>query len=84
MTTPNLDATWHCLAESLVGFTFSTEYQKGLDNAAADALSQVTTKLDAETMKSIMDGVTMGTIRRADAHDPAVAEVDEEIHKQVQ
>ena len=40
-------------------------------------------KLDAETMKSILDGITMGTIGRADAHDPVVAEADEEIHKQV-
>ena len=47
-----------------------------------DALSQVTLKLDAETVKSILDGVTMGMTERADAHDPAVAEADEEIHKQ--
>ena len=83
MTTPNLDATWHCLVESLVGFTFSIKYHKGSDNAAAEALSLVTSKLDTETMKSILDRVTMGTIGRVDAHDPAVAEADEEIHKQV-
>ena len=35
-------------------------------------------------MKAILDGITMGTIRRADAHDPGVAEADKEIHKQVQ
>ena len=34
-------------------------------------------------MKSILDEVTVGTIGRADAHNPAVAEADEEIHKQV-
>ena len=63
-----------------MGFTFSIEYLKGQDNSATDAQSQVTSKLDAETVKSILDGVTVGTIRRADAHDPAVAEADEEIH----
>ena len=40
-------------------------------------------KLDVETMKSFLDGVTVGTIGRADAHDPVVAEADEEIHKQI-
>ena len=34
-------------------------------------------------MKSILDGVTMGTIGRVDAHNPAVAEADEEIHEEV-
>ena len=63
---------------------FSIEYQKGWDNAAADALSQVTLKLDAETMKSILDGVTVGMMERADAQDPVVAKADEEIHKPVQ
>ena len=27
LTTPNLDATWHCWVQSLAGFTFSIEYQ---------------------------------------------------------
>ena len=35
-------------------------------------------------MKSILDGVTMGSTGRADAHDPVVAETDKEIHMQVQ
>ena len=35
-------------------------------------------------MKSILDGVTMGMIERADTQDQAVAESDEEIHKPVQ
>ena len=83
MTTPNLDATQHRWVESLVGFSFSIEYQKGWDNAAADSLSWVTLKLDVETVKSILDRVTVGTIGGVDAHDPAVAESNEEIHKQV-
>ena len=60
MTTPNLDATWHCWVESLARFTFSTQYQKGKDNAATDALRCVTSKLDAVTVKSFLDGFTMG------------------------
>ena len=51
---------------------------------ATDALGQVTLKLDAGTMKSILDGVTVGTTERVDAHNPMVAEADEEIQKQVE
>ena len=83
MTTPNLDATQHCWIESHAGFTFSIKYHKGWDNATADALNQVTLMLDTETMKSILDGITFETIGWADAHDPVVAEANEEIHKQV-
>ena len=50
---------------------------------ATDALSQVALKWDAETVKSILDRVTMGMTEKADAQDLAVAETDEEIHKQV-
>ena len=46
-----------------------------------DALSQVTSKLDTDTVKSILDRVTMGMTEGADAHNPVVAEADEEIHK---
>ena len=57
--------------------------QKGWDKAATDALTQVTMRLDVETVKSILNGVTMGSTGRADAHDTVVAEAEEEIHKQV-
>ena len=63
---------------------FSIEYQKRHDNAATDTLSQVTSKLNAGTVKSILDGITMETAKRADAHDLAVAKADEEIHKPFQ
>ena len=39
--------------------------------------------LDAGTVKSILDRVTVGMTERADACDPAVAKADEEIYKQV-
>ena len=84
MTTPNLDASSHYCVESLASFTFSIEYHKGWDNTTVDALSRVTLRLDAETVKSILDRVIVGTIGRADAQDPVVAKADEEIQKQVQ
>ena len=80
MTTPNLENIQCYWVESLTGFTFSIKYQKGWDNAATNALSQVTTTLDVETVKSILDGVTIGLTGRADAHDPVVAETGKEIH----
>ena len=83
MTTPNLDATWHHWVESLMRFTFGIEYQKGQDNVAANALSGVTSKLDEDKMKSILDRVAMGTTGRTKAQDPVVVEADEEIHKHI-
>ena len=41
LTTPNLDATGHRWVGTLASFEFSLEYQKGADNGAVDALSQV-------------------------------------------
>ena len=67
--------------ESLAGFTFSIKYQKQRDIAVADALSCVMSKLNAEAVKSILDGITIGTAGRPDAHDLTVA--DKRIHKQV-
>ena len=49
----------------------------------ADILSQVVTQLDPETVKSILNGVTLGTVHHAKVHDPAMVEGDqhfEEVH----
>ena len=83
LTTPNLDATWHHWVESLARFAFSIRYQKGRNNVVVDVLSHVTSKLNAEAVKSILGGVTVGTTGRPDDHDPMVAETDERIHNQV-
>ena len=40
-TMPNLDAAGHRWVGALASFQFELEYQKGADNGAADALSQV-------------------------------------------
>ena len=37
MSTPNLDATGHCWVSALAKYSFWLEYQKGQDNAVADA-----------------------------------------------
>ena len=81
LTTPNLDATWHHWVELLAKFTFSIEYQKGRDNAVADALCCVASKLNIEAVKSILDRVTIEIAGRANANEPMVAKVDERIHQ---
>ena len=58
--TPNLDATSLQWVSALVKFTFELEYQKEHSNTVADVLSQVTTQLDPDTVKSVLDGVVMG------------------------
>ena len=60
MSTPNLDATGHHWVSILAKYDFQLEYQKGRDNAAADALSRVTTHLPPEAVQAILDGVTIG------------------------
>ena len=49
-----------------------------------DAQSCVASKLNAEPVTSILDGVTVGTTGRPDAHDLMVAEADKRIQKQVE
>ena len=63
MKTPNLDATCHQWVGALAKFNFQLEYQKGWDNAMADALSQITTCLGPETMQDILDGATITALR---------------------
>ena len=46
--------------------------------------SQVISKLDIGTVKSILDGVTLGMTEGADTQDPVVAKAGDEIHKPVQ
>ena len=41
LTTQNLDATGHRWVGALASFEFELEYQKGLENGAADALSHI-------------------------------------------
>ena len=76
MMAPNLDATSHQWVGALVWFNFELEYQKGCDNTVADVLSWVTTWLDLDTVRSILNGVTMGSVHQAEVHDPTIVEGD--------
>ena len=55
------------------------EYQKGHDNIVADVLSQVVTQLDPDTLKLILDRVTIGAVCRVETHDP-VTVVESDYH----
>ena len=44
LMTPNLDTMVHRWVDTLASFQFELEYQKGADNGAADALSQIPIK----------------------------------------
>ena len=83
MTTPNLDATGHQSVGALTRFNFQLEYQKGCDNTVVDVLSWITTCLDLDTVKSVLDGITLGAAQRAECHDPAVFKGDHGVEKEV-
>ena len=50
LTTPNLDVTGHRRVGALTSYDFILECQKGSDNAAADARSQVPVRHDKDTV----------------------------------
>ena len=54
--TPNLDATRHQWVGALASFQFELEYQKGANNGATDALSQVPISHRWETIQSLLEG----------------------------
>ena len=83
MTTPNLDATGHRWVGALAKFNFQLEYQKGLDNAVADALSRITTRLGLEALQAVLDGATIGASQRAEGENPAVIESDQQRETEV-
>ena len=64
-------------------FHFWLEYQKGQDNAVADALSQITTHLGPEAVQAILDGAAIGAPQRAEGEDPAVIEGGQQKEKEV-
>ena len=84
MTTPNLDTTGNWWVGALAKFIFWLEYQKGRDNAEADALSRITTFLGLEAVQAIIDGATIGVPQRAEGEDPAGIKGDQQKEKEVQ
>ena len=71
------------MGQWLAWFNFELEYQKGHGNMVVDVLSWVITMLDLETVKSILDGVTLGTVHWAKEHDPAMVEGSQCLEQEV-
>ena len=67
LTTPNLDTTGHRWVGTLALFQFELKYQKGADNGAADALSQVPISHSQQTVQSLLEGVIVGASDRGEA-----------------
>ena len=60
LTMPNLDAMVHRWVGMLSSFQFELEYQKGTNNGAVDALSQVPINHSRQTVQSLLEGVLLG------------------------
>ena len=83
MSTPNLDATGHHWVNALAKYDFWLEYQKGQDNATADALSHVTTHLPSEAVQAILDRAAVGMSQQAEAENPAVIKNNQCLEQEV-
>ena len=83
MSTPNLDAVGHWWVGALAWFNIKLEYHKGHDNMVADVLSWVTTQLNPETVKFIVNGVALGMAHCAKVHDLAVVEGNQHLEQEV-
>ena len=73
LTMPNLDATGHRWVDVLALFQFELEYQKGADNRAVDALSQIPISHSWQTIQSLLEGAIIRAVDRGEA------EVNEEL-----
>ena len=55
LKTPNLDALGHRWVAALASYNMTIKYLKGSDNKVADALSQIKTRLDPETVTELLN-----------------------------
>ena len=83
MSTPNLNATGHHWVNALAKYDFWLEYQKVRDNAAADALSCITTHLPPEAVQAVLDGVAMGTPQWAEVENPAFVKNNQHLEQEI-
>ena len=61
------NAQFRCWVGALASFQFELGYQKGADNGAADALSQVPISHSWQTVQSLLEGVIVGASDRGEA-----------------
>ena len=49
----------------------------------ADVLSQITTCLNTEMVKSILNGITLGAAHRAEVYEPTIVKGDHDLEQEV-
>ena len=67
LTMLNLDATGHRWVGTLALFQLELEYQKGTNNGATDALSQVPISHSWQTVQYLLEGAIVGASNRGEA-----------------
>ena len=82
MTTPNEDAISHQWVNALVWFNFELEYQKGHDNTGRCPKLN-TTQLDPDTVKSVLNGIALGSAHQAKVHSPTIIKGDHHLEQEV-
>ena len=81
--TPSLNAISHLWVGALARFNLQLEYQKGCKNTVADVLSQITTCLNPDVLRSILDGITLGVAHWVEINYAAVVEGDYNLEQEV-
>ena len=59
------------------------EYQKGHDNTVADILCHVTTWLDPDMVRCILNRVVLGAVHQAEVHHPTIVKGDLSLESEV-
>ena len=82
LTTPNLDALGHRWVAALASYNMTIRYLKGSDNKVADALSQIETRLNLDTVTELLNHAK-GDAPRAEAKDIQIIEEEERADQEV-
>ena len=83
LTTPNLDALGHRWVAALAGYNMTIRYLKGSDNKVADALSQIETRLDPDTVTELLNHAKAGAPAWAKTDEIRIIEEEERADQEV-
>ena len=83
LTTPNLNALGHHWVAALASYNMTIKYLKGSDNKVADALSQIKTRLDPDTVTELLNHVKAGAPAQAETDNIWIIEEEERTDQEV-
>ena len=83
LMTPNLNALGHRWVTALAGYNMTIKYLKGSDNKVADALSQIETRLDPDTVTELLNHTRAGAPAQAETDDIRIIEEEERTDQEV-